>query len=126
MEQRVEPHPQDVMDALWPMIAPAMNHNTLGAMALTIAVTHVIKLLAESLGTMDDDKDSWVAFCTITSICVGIIVGIGAWAHGSGWFIIPLCAFGSGLSWRLLQALLPAKVAEVLMTATDRRFRNDV
>jgi hypothetical protein len=129
MEQHTlppDPHPQDVMDAVWPMVAPIMTPSTLGAMALTIAITHAFKLLAESLGSMDDTRDSWIAFCTLTSICVGLIVGTGAWIQGVGWFIIPLCAFGSGLVWRLLQALLPAKVADVLMTATDRRFRHDV
>ena len=115
-------HPADLMDAIWPVIQPLLTPGTVGAMALTIAVTHVVKLLGESLGTVDNTRDRWVAFCTLASVISGTLVGTLAWHRGMEWEIIPLCAFGSGLVWRALQALFP-KVGDILITSTDRKFR---
>ena len=126
-EQLAEPMvapPQGAWEALWPTVQHLFTPSTLGAIALVIFVTHAIKTIASYTTAFDDSKEAWVFFCTVLSMIVGFIVGFSFWMGGiSDWPIILLTTFGAGPVWRLTQALLPAKVADVLLTDTDRRWR---
>lgn len=115
--------PQSLWDAVWPAVQPLITPSTLGAMALAIFVTHAIKSLAYPLSNIDATRDSWIAFCTIASLFVGLSVGVGFWLGGASPALILITTFGSGPVWRLALAILPAKIADTLLTEPDRRFR---
>ena len=124
MQQTVAP-PESLWHAVWPAVQPVLTPSTLGAMALTIFVTHAIKSLAASLTDIDKSRDGWIAFCTVLSMLVGCFVGVSFWLAGwSSGVLILITTFGSGPVWRLCQALLPAKIADILLTAPDRYWRD--
>ena len=123
----MEAPPATVWDAVWPVVAPLFTPSTIGALALTIFVVHTGKSIASYLTDYDDMRESWVFFCTMLSVITGTVVGSAFWISGEHtWTIVPLCAFGAGPVWRLLQALLPEKVADVLLTETDRKLKREL
>lgn len=124
MEQITAP-PSGVWDALWPTVQPALTPELVGAMAVTLAATHSIKIIAEyRLPQVTDTAEHWRAFCASTSVAVGSLAGLITWmASDAPWAIVPMVALGSGPLWRLLQALLPKRISNAFLTATDRRYR---
>lgn len=96
-----------------------------GAVVLTLAATHLTKILAEHwLDTVTESASRWRAFCAGASVLIGALVGTGAWVGTAApWFIVPAVALGSGPAWRLAQTVLPAKVRRAFLTPTDRRYR---
>lgn len=123
MEQTAAP--DGLMDALWPVVASALTPELVGAVAVTLAGTHLVKILAEYwLDRVTDTAAHWRAFCASASVVIGTASGLVTWLLTSaGWFVVPIVALGSGPAWRLLQALLPARVSSAFLTTTDRKYR---
>lgn len=117
--------PTGVLDAIWPVVAPALTPEIIGAIAVTLAATHAAKILAEAYWPDVTGRAArWRAFCASTSLAIGTVVGLVTWAlTAATWPVVPIVAVGSGPIWRLLQALLPARVTDAFLTATDRRYR---
>lgn len=120
--------PSGVLDAIWPVVAPVMTPELMGAVGITLAATHAVKILAELFWPpVFSTAARWRAFCAGTSITVGLLVGLATWAATSAtWPVVPIVALGSGPLWRIAQVLLPAKVSDAFLTATDRRYRREV
>lgn len=117
--------PTGVLDAIWPVIAPALTPELIGAIAVTLAATYAAKIGAEALWPVVTEKAArWRAFCAGASIAIGAVAGLVTWALTSAtWPTVPIVALGSGPLWRLAQVLLPARVTRAFLTATDRRYR---
>lgn len=97
----------------------------IGAVAVTLAGTHVAKILAEQwYPRATESAKRWRAFCAAVSLCIGALAGIGAWiGTDAPWYIAPAVAFGSGPAWSLARRMVPEKFRGVLLTATDRQFK---
>lgn len=120
-----EPAPTGLMDALWPVVSAALTPELVGAVAVTLAATHLVKVMAEHWAPQVTDTPAhWRAFCAATSVVIGTLAGIVTWAlTAAGWFVVPIVALGSGPIWRLLQAFVPARVCSAFLTSTDRKHR---
>lgn len=96
-----------------------------GAVALTLAATHMAKILAEAwLEAVTSSARRWRAFSALASIGIGALAGTVAWiGTDAAWYIIPATAFGSGPAWRLAQVGVPDRFTRAFLTSTDRRFR---
>lgn len=121
----MQQQPTGVMDALWPVVSSALTPELIGAVGVTLAATHLVKILAEyKIPQVTDTAPHWRAFCASASVVIGTVAGLATWAlTDAGWFIVPIVALGSGPVWRLLQAFVPAKVCSAFLTSTDRKYR---
>jgi len=108
-------------------LAAIVTPELVGAVALTLAATHMVKVLAEAwLPAAAKTAARWRAFCATTSVLIGTLAGVAAWiGTAAPWYIVPAVAVGSGPAWRLAQAVLPARVRRAFLTATDRRLRGN-
>lgn len=123
--QTTDSAPSGIMDIVWPVIAPALTPELVGAIAVTLGATHIAKLVVpHRFERVAKTASAWRAFCAGASVAIGAAAGLVAWAlTAATWPIVPITAFLSGPIWRLAQALLPAKIADAFLTATDRRMR---
>lgn len=114
------------MDAIWPVIEPALSPELIGAILVTLFGTHLVKILAEHwLPDVTDTPAHWRAFCATASVAIGSASGLVTWWLTSAtWPIVPIVALGSGPVWRLLQVLIPnQRIVDAFLTATDRKYR---
>ena len=126
VEQHTSP-PESIWQVVWPILAPALTPGMVTGMLLTIALTHTAKVVTAAIAPSTYSTAArWRAYCSLLSIIVGTVVGFAVHAvTDTGWLVIVICALGSGPVWRLTQALLPARVADTLVTETDRMVRNE-
>lgn len=117
--------PTGLMDALWPVVSAALTPELVGAVAVTLAATHLVKVMAEHFAPqVTDTAAHWRAFCASASVVIGTVAGLATWAlTDAAWYIVPIVALGSGPVWRLLQAFVPTRVCSAFLTATDRKYR---
>lgn len=118
--------PTTLWAAVWPVIAAALTPELVGAVIVTLAATHGIKVVAEwKIPRVTASARRWRGFCALTSMGVGGLAGALTWAlTAASWPIIPIVAFGSGPVWRLATTLPGLKgTASVFLTATDRKYR---
>jgi hypothetical protein len=115
-----------VWEAVWPVIQPALTPELVGGVVVTLAGTHAVKIWAAAYyPSTTETLARWRAFCTATSVVIGTLAGTAIWAlTPASWAAVPIVALVSGPIWRLAQALLPARVAAVFLTETDRCFRD--
>lgn len=125
VEQHTLP-PDSLWAVIWPTIAPALNHETVMGMVITIAITHALKQISVILmPPVTDSLTKWRAHCTMLSILTGMLVGTALWlGAGASMATVWIVAFCSGLVWRLVVLLLPDRLASALLTETDRSFKN--
>lgn len=118
--------PRTFMEALWPVVGPALTPELVGAVLVTLMATHAVKMLAEyRYPRVTESAPRWRAFCVSTSISIGALAGLVTWwLTAATWPIVPIVALGSGPAWRILQ-VLPGirRVSDVFLTPTDRRYR---
>lgn len=121
----MEQAPTGILDAIWPVVAPFLTPELVGAVAITLAATHAAKIGAEAFWPVVTEKAArWRAFCAGASIAIGTVAGVVTWAlTAAAWPVVPIVALGSGPLWRLARALLPDRVSSAFLTSTDRRFR---
>jgi len=112
------------MDKLWPLIEPALTPALIGAIAITLAATHTVKIVAEHwYREATESARSWRAFCAAVSLAVGLTVGIAAAiATELPWWAAPVVAVVSGPAWLVAKRYAPQRVRGALMTATDRKY----
>lgn len=123
MEQTATP--SGLLEAIWPVVSAALTPELVGAVAVTLAATHIVKILAEHwLPHVTDSAAHWRAFSAAASVAIGTAAGLVTWLlTDAGWFVVPIVALGSGPVWRLLQAFVPERVYKAFLTSTDRRYR---
>jgi len=121
------PAPEGVWEALWPAVASVMTPALIGAFVLTIAITHIIKQITPVvLPHVTTSEIAWRAYCSTVSVLIGATLGTIVWVvSNADWPAIPIVAFGTGLIWRILIALVPARVGAALMTDEDRKWRQE-
>jgi len=121
------PPPDGVWEALWPAIHSLMTPALIGAFVLTIAATHILKqIVPVTFPHVTASENIWRAFCATASMLIGAMAGTVVWlASNAEWLAIPLVAFGTGLVWRIMIALLPARISAALMTDEDRRWKQE-
>lgn len=119
--------PTGIMDAIWPVIGPALTPEMAGAIIVTLATTHAAKIIAEALAPhVTASAKRWRAFCASASLAIGAVVGLVTWlTTAATWPIVPIVAVCSGPAWVLVKALIPRRFAHVktaFLTATDRKY----
>lgn len=118
--------PRTFMDAIWPVVGPALTPELVGAVLFTLMATHAAKLLAEHwYPRVTQSASRWRAFCTAASLGIGTLTGLATWwLTAATWPIVPIVAVGSGPAWRILQVMPGIKrVRHVFLTPTDRKYR---
>lgn len=120
--------PTGIIDAIWPVIGPALTPQLVWPVIVTLAATHLSKILAEAwVPRVTQSAKTWRAFCASASVVLGAIAGSAAWlATSASWPVVPIVAFCSGPAWVLVKMLIPQRfshVRDAFLTATDRRYR---
>lgn len=117
--------PDGLWDALWPILQPALTPELVGGVVMTLFTTHALKVVAALVfPNVTLTIQRWRAFCTLASLVTGSLVGLIVWSmFGVGWLAVPIIGLCSGPAWRLTQVILPAKLAEMFLTDTDRSFK---
>lgn len=112
------------MDKIWLIIEPALTPALVGAIAITLATTHTVKILAEHwYRQATESARRWRAFCATVSLAAGMTVGIAAAiATSLPWWAAPVVAVGTGPAWLIAKRYAPQRIRGALMTATDRQY----
>lgn len=114
-----------IWQTLWASLAPHITAGLIVAIALTLAATNFVKILATQWKpSVTTTAAHWRAFSATASVIVGgLSGGILWWAAHAHWWVVPVVAFGSGPIWRIASALAPESIKRAIETATDRKFR---
>lgn len=124
MEQTAAP--TGVIDTLWPYVHAILTPELVGAVAVTLAGTHLVKIIAEhALPHVTDSAAHWRAFCASSSVVIGTASGLVTFLlTDAAWYLVPIVALGSGPAWRILQVLIPSRrLVDAFLTSTDRKYR---
>lgn len=112
------------IEAAWNILQEhSLESAILLAVLCVISATTGVKILAEHwYRRVTRSARAWRAFSILVSGTVGLVAGVVVAIAQEAWWTIPTLTVLPGLGWRLVKACLPRRVADAMMTSTDRQY----